>query len=75
MKSHATPDFWRQFYALPAGVRKQTRDAYRLWRDDPRYPGLHFKRIQASDPPLYSVRIGLRWRALAVRQGDDLIWF
>ncbi len=25
--------------------------------------------------PIYSVRIGLDYRALGVREGDDIVWF
>jgi hypothetical protein len=25
--------------------------------------------------PIYSVRIGIHYRALGVREGDDIVWF
>jgi hypothetical protein len=74
VRSHTTARFRRAFGALPPHVQRQARAAYRLFRDNPRHPGLHFKQIHASRP-IFSVRAGLGYRALAVRDGDDLIWF
>ena len=37
-------------------------------------PGLHFKKVHATRP-IYSARVGLGYRALAVRDGDTVIWF
>jgi hypothetical protein len=36
-----------------------------------RHPSLHFKPVGLY----WSVRIGRRHRALAVRDGDELVWF
>ncbi len=38
---------------------------------DPYHPSLHFKQIGK----LWSARVGIAYRALAVRTGDDLVWF
>jgi len=35
---------------------------------------LYFKQIHGR-APVYSVRIALGWRALAVRSGDEYVWF
>ena len=75
MNSVATADFWACYEALPDSVKRSARAAYRLWRDNPLHPGLHFKPIAAAGEALYSVRIGLHWRALGTRDGDDMIWF
>jgi hypothetical protein len=45
--------------------------SYALLRRDPRHPSLHFKQIGR----FRSVRVGLHWRALAVQQEDDIVWF
>jgi hypothetical protein len=55
-------------------VQTRARAAYRLFRQDPAHPSLRFKLVHASRA-IYSVRIGLAYRALAVRDGEDLIWF
>jgi hypothetical protein len=74
MNSQTTPAFWQKYRALPAEIRKHAREAYRLWRQNPAHPSLRFKRVK-SNQPVYSVRIGLNYRALGLLQGDMLTWF
>jgi len=74
LTSKTTERFRRAFGALPDHVQKRARHAYRRFRDDPAHPGLHFKQIHAKRP-IYSVRVGLGYRALAVRDGDTVTWF
>lgn len=35
---------------------------------------LPFKQIHAAKP-IFSVRIGLNWRAVCVRTGDTVLWY
>jgi len=58
--------------ALPADVRKQARDAYKLFMTNPNHPSLRYKQIKGA---VYSVRIGLHYRALGVRQGEKSYGF
>ena len=74
MTSHTTERFRRLFEVLPAHVQQRTRKAYALFQQDPSHPGLHFKQVHATRP-IYSARVGLGYRALAVRDGDDVVWF
>jgi hypothetical protein len=74
MQSRTTRQFWRSFHHLPTEVRRSARHAYRLFQDNPGRPSLHFKRLEGEDD-IYSVRIGLGYRALAVRKTDRLIWY
>jgi len=59
---------------LPPQVQAQARLAYQLFREDPHHPSLRFKLVHASRP-IYSARVGLAYRALAARDGEDVIWF
>ena len=61
------------FRALPESIKEQARKSYRLWRANPYHPGLHFKRVHPKEP-LYSVRVGLGWRALGVLEDDSVTW-
>jgi hypothetical protein len=72
--SRTTPRFRAAFAALPKQVQARVRHAYRLFLGSPSHLSLRFK-IVHSTRPIYSARIGLGHRALAVRQGDELIWF
>lgn len=71
MKSKVTEDFVARFDRLPDSVKTQARKNYRLWRVNPAHPGLHFKRIHGHEE-LYSVRVGLGWRALGLLEGDAI---
>jgi hypothetical protein len=55
-------------------VQRQAREAYRLFRQNAAHPGLHFKRV-FSDPPMYSARVGIGYRAVGVLDGDIVTWF
>jgi hypothetical protein len=66
MNSHITARFREAFAELPADVRKQARQAYRLFMENPHHPSLRFKSIHPTRP-IYSVRIGLDYRAVGIR--------
>ena len=74
MKSHTTGRFRKAFQELPSPIQRQAREAYKLFKHNPYHPSLHFKPVHPTRP-IYSVRVGLDYRALGVRDGDDLIWF
>lgn len=74
MNSRTTQRFRALLQSLPAHVIQQARDAYELFQDNPSHPGLHFKKVH-SDPPIYSARVGIGYRAVGVLDGDTVIWF
>ncbi|HEX6904037.1 MAG TPA: hypothetical protein VF789_30280 [Thermoanaerobaculia bacterium] len=74
MRSRITEDFLAHFQKLPHDVRERARKNYQLWRQNPGHPSLHFKRIHGTEP-LYSVRVGLGWRALGLLEDDTITWF
>jgi hypothetical protein len=71
LNHHATTGFWDKYNRLPQQIRNRADESFELLKRDPRHPSLHFKSIGR----FWSVRVGQSWRALAVRQGDDFIWF
>jgi hypothetical protein len=60
MNSQDTDEFLACFARLPAVVKAQACKVYRLWRDNPSHPSLHFKRIHGREA-LYAARVGLGW--------------
>jgi mRNA-degrading endonuclease RelE of RelBE toxin-antitoxin system len=74
MISHTTKSFRRAFRRLPKHVQRQARDAYKLFMQNPYHNSLHFQRIHPTEP-VYSVRIGLDYRALGDRDEDEVTWF
>lgn len=71
MTHHASRRFWRAYDALPPEVQRLADESFELLKGDQRHPSLHFKRVGR----FWSVRVGLHYRALAVRQDADLVWF
>ena len=51
--------------------RIRAERAFELLRANPRYPSLRFKKVG----DLWSVRAGLKCRALGVEEGGDVVWF
>ena len=74
MTSKTTDRFRKAYAQLPEHVQRRAREAYRLFRDNPSHPSLRFKQVHAT-LPIYSARVGLGYRALAVRDDDTVVWF
>jgi hypothetical protein len=74
MKSYTTREFHQLFASLPRQIQKQARQAYRLFHQNTAHPGLHFKRGY-NDPPMYSARVGIGYRAVGVLDGNKITWF
>ena len=55
-------------------MKIKARQAYLLWRQDPFHPSLNFKQVH-QQKPIYSLRIGLSYRALGVKEGGTIVWF
>jgi hypothetical protein len=72
--SHLTADFLSCFRGLPARIQRLARKSYKQWKHNPSHPGLQFKRV-GKRKPVYSVRVGIGWRALALRVADVVVWF
>lgn len=71
MKYRATPDFWYHYRQLPNEIQELADRCYELLKQDSQYPSLDFKRVGS----FWSVRIGIHYRALAVEENDDIVWF
>jgi hypothetical protein len=74
VRSTATPRFWAAYRDLPLEVRDAAQKAYRLFRDNPAHPSLQFKKVHARQP-IYSARVTLGYRAVALVENDQATWF
>lgn len=74
MKSFISPDFRKAYKKLPEEVRSLAKKNYRLWRQNPFHGSLFFKQLK-KNKPYYSIRVGLKWRALGIKDGEEIIWF
>ncbi len=71
MNHFATPEFWFCYRQIPANIRVLADKNFELLKDNPWHPSLHLKKIDI----FWSVRIGLRYRALAKDRVEGLAWF
>ena len=72
MLSVTTQRFRIAYAKLPKHIQEATRRAYKQWQKDKAHPSLHFKLISHN---VYSARISIQYRALAVKQADTYVWF
>ena len=71
MKHLASPSFWKSYAKLPAAVQKLADKNFELLKNTPSHPSLHLKKAGKY----WSVRAGLKYRALAVEIEGGLLWF
>jgi hypothetical protein len=74
VNSILTDDFISSFAKLPESVKQQARKSYRLWKQNPYHPSLHFKRVHSTEP-IYSVRVARMWRAVGFLGHNTVSWF
>ncbi len=74
MISHLSNDFLLCFSKLPKRIQDNARKNYKLWKANPSHPSLEFKRV-GRKLNIYSIRIGMGWRALGIVEMDSMIWF
>ncbi|MCY3872205.1 MAG: hypothetical protein OXG87_21875 [Gemmatimonadetes bacterium] len=74
MTSQLTRDFIRCFQKLPDRVKVIARKNYKLWKENIAHPSLEFKRVHPTQA-IYSVRIGMGWRALGIVVDNVILWF
>ena len=71
MKHFTSPQFWELYQNLPSQIQKLADKNFALLKQDVNHPSLHLKKAGG----FWSVRIGIRYRALAVQVEEGLIWF
>ncbi len=74
MNSFLLPEFLILYRALPEQVRQQARQAYALFQQNPHHPSLRFRQVHLVRP-IFSARVGLHYRAVGVREGNNIFWF
>lgn len=71
MRHRATPDFWYHYRRLPPDIQELANQCYELLKQNFWYPSLHFKKVGR----FWSVRVGLHYRAVALEDDNDIVWF
>ncbi|MFZ3046451.1 MAG: hypothetical protein WA151_11090 [Desulfatirhabdiaceae bacterium] len=65
------PDFWKYFDKLPKEIQISAEKRFELFRSQPFHPSLSFSKKGS----VWTVDIGLHYRAIAFREQDTLVWF
>ena len=65
-----TERFWKCFNKLPKEIQIISRGQFNLLKNNPHHSSLHFKKVGK----LWSIRVSLDYRAIAVKSGGDFIW-
>jgi hypothetical protein len=74
MKSSVTKEFHKRLAQLPQAIQQQASKTYGIWRSDPFHSGLQFKKVSLRQP-IYSVRVGLNYRAIGLLEENHIYWF
>jgi hypothetical protein len=71
VKHRASAKYWDFYAELPEQIRKLADQNYELLKSDPHHPSLRFKKVGR----FWSARVGIHYRAAAVQDGNDFVWF
>jgi hypothetical protein len=76
MIHRANADFWNDYRALPADIRARADKQFALLKNNPHHPSLQFKKLgDRKGHEIWSARVTLKYRALALRSADEYMWF
>ena len=72
----ADADFWNDYRTLPTDIRSRADKQFALLNVNPQHPSLQFKKIgNRSGQEIWSARVTLNYRDLAVKLADEYVWF
>ena len=74
MNSFTVKSYWKSYNELSGDIQKQADAKFEFWKEDPFHPSLHFKCINSEDN-IWSVRVNMEYRALAVREKGTVVWY
>jgi hypothetical protein len=75
MIHRATADFWHDYSALPPRIRTRADKQFALLKQNPQHPSLQFKKLgDRNGQEIWSARVTLKYRAVAVRLTDEYVW-
>lgn len=71
MKHRANRRFWQHYDRLPKSVQRIADAQFELLKQNSQHPSLHFKKVGRY----WSTRVDIDYRAVAIQDGDDIVWF
>jgi hypothetical protein len=76
MQHRAATDFWQQYRVLSREVRDRADKQFSLLKANPQHPSLQFKKVgERQGLEVWSARVTLNYRALAIKRPDGYLWF
>ena len=76
MQHRATTGFWKEYWALPQEIRSRADQRFSLLKANPQHPSLQFKKLgERHGQEIWSPRVTLNYRALAIKRADGYLWF
>ena len=76
MVHRANSDFWNDYNALSEDIRLRADKQFTLLQANPQHPSLQFKKIgERHGNEIWSARVTLKYRALAIKLDDEYLWF
>ena len=70
-QQYTSKGFWEAYGKLPNDIRDLADKCFEILKSSPQHPSLRFKKVGS----VYSARVGLHHRAVALSQGEDFFWF
>jgi hypothetical protein len=68
--------FWREYRALAPDIQRRADRQFLLLKANAQHPSLQFKKIgERQGQELWSARVTLSYRALAIRRPYGYLWF
>ena len=74
MISRLAPEFFDALRKLDPVTWRKVRQAYQLFKDNPRHGSLRFRRVRGTRSH-YSARIDDNYRVLGLVQGNIITWY
>ena len=76
MIHRASAAFWEDYASLPADIRERANKQFALLKINLQHPSLRLKKIgDRNGREIWSARITLKYRALAIHLPDEFLWF
>ena len=74
MNPFTVKSYWKSYKGLPKNIQRDVDRKFDLWKMNPFHPSLNFKCVN-TEYNIWSVRVTMDYRVLAVRNDKSVIWY
>jgi mRNA-degrading endonuclease RelE of RelBE toxin-antitoxin system len=72
----ASRKFWLLYRALPHDIQQAANKQFAMLKANPSHPSVRFKKLtEKNGREIWSARVTLKYRALAIKNGAVYDWF